>query len=221
MKKKRVEQQLKQIDNIPKFTQQSRSPPPKRRTDFSLFFRSTSSPSSSSSSLSNAQGLFLESSSRKEILSSLTVVTLDDEERKTKDMSKLPMVRCSNQDNGRNSFSDFVKVPVLEVETAAQNVLESKEYLSSCRPLFRSPDGTNNSNEQDQSSDKCNSSVSSRTENEAFERRRGKRTRKPKLHFDETTFSLSSSVKKVRRLRIMRYLGLTAPVGSPFSLTHV
>ncbi|CAN6460690.1 unnamed protein product [Victoria cruziana] len=59
-------------------------------------------------------------------------------------------------------------------------------------------------------------SCSSRSEEDGDERGRGKRKRKPKLHFDETTFS-AKSVKKLRRLRIMRYLGLVAPPGSPFS----
>ncbi|XP_031482143.1 uncharacterized protein LOC116252176 isoform X2 [Nymphaea colorata] len=59
-------------------------------------------------------------------------------------------------------------------------------------------------------------SCSSRSEEDCDKRGRGKRKRKPKLHFDETTFS-AKSVKKLRRLRIMRYLGLVAPPGSPFS----
>ncbi|KAF3793426.1 hypothetical protein EJ110_NYTH03535 [Nymphaea thermarum] len=59
-------------------------------------------------------------------------------------------------------------------------------------------------------------SCSSRSEEDGDERGRGKRKRKPKLHFDESTFS-AKSVKKLRRLRIMRYLGLVAPPGSPFS----
>ncbi|KAK4857119.1 hypothetical protein QYF36_024698 [Acer negundo] len=41
-KVKKKEEKLKQIDNIPNYTKQSRSRPPKRRADFSPFFSSNS-----------------------------------------------------------------------------------------------------------------------------------------------------------------------------------
>ncbi|CAI9261527.1 unnamed protein product [Lactuca saligna] len=47
-------------------------------------------------------------------------------------------------------------------------------------------------------------------------RARSKRERKPKVHFDEVSCPLYTS-RKVRRFKIMRSLGLAAPVGSPFS----
>ncbi|RVX11995.1 hypothetical protein CK203_009398 [Vitis vinifera] len=67
--------------------------------------------------------------------------------------------------------------------------------------------------------EKCISSCSSRTEDDSIERGRGKRKRKPKVHFDAVALPLKPA-RKVRRFRIMRYLGLIAPVGSPFSLAH-
>ncbi|WOL00009.1 hypothetical protein Cni_G08720 [Canna indica] len=48
---------------------------------------------------------------------------------------------------------------------------------------------------------------------------RGQRKRKAKVHFDEIIHA-EKPKRRVRRLRIMRYLGLMAPVGSPFSLQH-
>ncbi|XP_042485257.1 uncharacterized protein LOC122065520 [Macadamia integrifolia] len=105
--------------------------------------------------------------------------------------------------------------PMESFQDALKQALHRKENTSSCRVLDESPDV-----QLDQSSEKWNASSSSRTEGEYLERGRGKRKRKPKVHFD-VTFPMKS-VKKLRRFRIMRYLGLTAPVGSPFSLTsHV
>ncbi|XP_078446361.1 uncharacterized protein LOC144715304 isoform X2 [Wolffia australiana] len=48
---------------------------------------------------------------------------------------------------------------------------------------------------------------------------KGKRARKPKLHFDDLEFP-EISVKRVRRTKIMRHLGLIAPAGSPFYQAH-
>ncbi|KAF3335747.1 PWWP domain-containing protein [Carex littledalei] len=56
------------------------------------------------------------------------------------------------------------------------------------------------------------------TEDQSSERR-GKRKRKTKIHFDELILS-DKPVKRVRTTRIMRHLGLIAPVGSPFSLSR-
>ncbi|XP_043702963.1 uncharacterized protein LOC122653100 [Telopea speciosissima] len=105
--------------------------------------------------------------------------------------------------------------PMESFQDALKQALQRKYNTSSCRALDESPDV-----QLDQSSEKWNASSSSRTEGEYIERGRGKRKRKPKVHFD-VTFPMKS-VKKLRRFRIMRYLGLTAPIGSPFSLTsHV
>ncbi|KAJ4979098.1 hypothetical protein NE237_009878 [Protea cynaroides] len=105
--------------------------------------------------------------------------------------------------------------PMEAFQDALKQALHRKENISSCRPLDESPDV-----QHDQSSDKWNASSSSRTEGEYLEGGRGKRKRKPKVHFDVTV--PMKSVKKLRRFRIMRHLGLAAPIGSPFSLTsHV
>ncbi|XP_062167262.1 uncharacterized protein LOC133873556 [Alnus glutinosa] len=104
--------------------------------------------------------------------------------------------------------------PMEDFQDALKQALQRKEYLSSCRELCKSSDGPNHSDQQDEFSDKWTSSISSRAD-DFLERGRGKRERKRKLHFDEVTCPMISA-KKVRRLRIMRYLGLTAPIGSPF-----
>ncbi|KAH7842830.1 hypothetical protein Vadar_009622 [Vaccinium darrowii] len=101
-------------------------------------------------------------------------------------------------------------------KTACQ--LWSAEALDSpcfSKEFIESSDDPNCSIQRDQSPDKWNSSSSSRTESDCVERRRGTRERKPKVHFDEVTFPLRSMTKG-RRYRIMRILGLAAPVGSPF-----
>lgn len=110
--------------------------------------------------------------------------------------------------------------PMEEFQDALKEALHQKELQSPCKQFFDSPYSPDCSNQQNQSPDEWNSSSSSRTESD-YLRRRGKRERKPKVHFDEVTFPLKSA-RKVRRFRIMRSLGLAAPVGSPFSLaSHV
>ncbi|KAF5473647.1 hypothetical protein F2P56_010247 [Juglans regia] len=105
--------------------------------------------------------------------------------------------------------------PMEDFQDALKQALLGKGCLSSCGELFKSPDDLNDSDQQYHSSEKWTSSISSRAEDDFLERGRGKRERKRKLHFDEVTFPLMSA-KKVRRFRIMRYLGLSAPIGSPF-----
>ncbi|XP_057983395.1 uncharacterized protein LOC131168156 isoform X6 [Malania oleifera] len=112
-------------------------------------------------------------------------------------------------------FEERSSNPMEDFQDALQEALGRKERINSCGQLFGSPNGCSNSNRLDQSSDKWNSSSSSRTEDDFLGKGRGKRKRKPKVHFDEVTFPLKS-VRKVRRFRIMRYLGLAAPIGSPF-----
>ncbi|XP_059667549.1 uncharacterized protein LOC132312978 [Cornus florida] len=104
--------------------------------------------------------------------------------------------------------------PMEGFQDALREALHQKEHLRLSRQFTESPDGPNYSNQQDDSPDKCNSSSSSRTASDC--RGRGKRERKPKVHFDDVIFPLKSA-RKVRRFRIMRFLGLAAPVGSPFN----
>ncbi|XP_031280855.1 uncharacterized protein LOC116139317 [Pistacia vera] len=110
--------------------------------------------------------------------------------------------RCCNS---TENFQDALK----------QALLQRKEHISSCQQFLQSPDGSNLSDRQDQLSDKWTSSTSSGMVTNLPKRGEEKRERKRKIHFDEVTFPLKST-RKIRRLKIMRYLGLIAPVGSPF-----
>ncbi|XP_074572015.1 uncharacterized protein LOC141828479 isoform X2 [Curcuma longa] len=83
-----------------------------------------------------------------------------------------------------------------------------------------SPDRHLNSAKISYQLEKCDAWQPSRkTSNGLAVEGRGQRKRKVKVHFDEMS-RMPSPKRKVRRLRIMRYLGLMAPIGSPFSLQH-
>ncbi|KAJ7972319.1 PWWP domain protein [Quillaja saponaria] len=113
-----------------------------------------------------------------------------------------------------DSFEEKSCNPLEDFQEALKQALQRKDHLSSCRELFDSPDI--HSCQQDHSSDKLASSTSSRSvDDNILERRRGKRARTCKVRFDEVTFPQKSE-RKFRRFKIMRYLGLTAPFGSPF-----
>ncbi|CAL5194099.1 unnamed protein product [Lathyrus oleraceus] len=112
-----------------------------------------------------------------------------------------------------DSFEERSNNPSNDFQVALKQALQRKIQLSSCQNL--SPDTSAHSTQHDRSSGKYTSPSSSRTINEFQERRRGKRERKPKLHFDEVSYPIKTE-KKDRRLKIMRYLGLAPPVGSPF-----
>ncbi|KAF7818679.1 PWWP domain-containing protein 2A-like isoform X1 [Senna tora] len=112
-----------------------------------------------------------------------------------------------------DSFEERSSNPSKDFQDALKQALQRKEQLSSCRKL--SPCRSVHSERQDHSSDKWATSTSSRTIDDLKERGRGKRERKRKLHFDEVA-SPSKLDRKARRLKIMRYLGLMAPVGSPY-----
>ncbi|XP_010243190.1 PREDICTED: uncharacterized protein LOC104587329 isoform X2 [Nelumbo nucifera] len=102
--------------------------------------------------------------------------------------------------------------PIISFQDALKQNLHRKKHTSPFRVSGENPEI-----QHSQTPDKWNASNSSRTEDDHVERGREKRKRKPKVHFDEGTFP-TRSVKKLRRLRIMRHLGLIAPIGSPFSL---
>ncbi|XP_054795412.1 uncharacterized protein LOC129300845 isoform X2 [Prosopis cineraria] len=112
-----------------------------------------------------------------------------------------------------DSYEERSSNPAKDFQDALEQALQRKEQLSSCRKL--SPQGTVHSDLQDHSCEKWTSSASSKTIDDLKERGRGKRERKRKLHFDEVA-SPPKSERKARRLKIMRYLGLIAPVGSPY-----
>ncbi|KAF5750441.1 hypothetical protein HS088_TW03G00777 [Tripterygium wilfordii] len=96
-----------------------------------------------------------------------------------------------------------------------EQALKKKEHLLCQRQLLFKPDGSNCLLQQDQSSRKSVSSNSGKVEGDLPKKVREKRERKPKIHFDEVALPCRSA-KKVRRFKIMRHLGLAAPLGSPF-----
>ncbi|RDY01118.1 hypothetical protein CR513_15593, partial [Mucuna pruriens] len=110
----------------------------------------------------------------------------------------------SFEERSTNSSKDFHK--------ALKLALKRKEQLSSCRIL--SSDKRSPRNQQNHSCDKWASCTSRETDGFLL-RGRGKRERKRKVHFDEVTLPLKSK-RKARQLKIMRHLGLVAPVDSPF-----
>ncbi|XP_004494012.1 uncharacterized protein [Cicer arietinum] len=112
-----------------------------------------------------------------------------------------------------DSFEERSNNPSNDFQDALKQALQRKAQLSSCQNL--SPDRSAHSDQQDRSAGKYSSPSSSKTLNDFQERRRGKRERKPKVHFDEVSYPIKSE-RKDRRLKIMRYLGLAPPVGSPF-----
>ncbi|KAJ0963590.1 hypothetical protein J5N97_028712 [Dioscorea zingiberensis] len=89
----------------------------------------------------------------------------------------------------------------------------------SMSPASGRPDELRHPIQHDQTDDMLNITSSSGTKDESVEERRGKRKRKLKVHFDELKFP-EKSVRRVRRVKIMRHLGLVAPAGSPYSITH-
>ncbi|KAI4300359.1 hypothetical protein L6164_033747 [Bauhinia variegata] len=108
------------------------------------------------------------------------------------------------------SFEERSGNPSKEFQDALKQALQRKEQLNSGRKL-----DSVHLDQQDHSTDKRTLSTSSREKDGSLERRKGKRERKRKVHFDEATRPQKSK-KEDRRLRIMRYLGLAPPVGSPF-----
>ncbi|KAK1284015.1 hypothetical protein QJS10_CPB21g00283 [Acorus calamus] len=101
-------------------------------------------------------------------------------------------------------------------QNALQEALRKLERTNSYKQSDRSSTEQKSPHQQDQSPDKWSSLSSGRIRDCRLEEGRGKRKRKPKIYFDESTFQVNT-VKRVRRLRIMRFLGLAAPAGSPFS----
>ncbi|XWS59597.1 hypothetical protein CRYUN_Cryun08bG0135800 [Craigia yunnanensis] len=107
--------------------------------------------------------------------------------------------------NPMENFQDALK----------QALIQRKEHIKSCRQLPGSPDSSSHSYQQDQKSGKRTSSTSSKTGSNLVKQGGSKKERKPKIHLDDVRFPLKSG-KEARRLKIMRYLGLAAPMGSPF-----
>ncbi|KAI4349079.1 hypothetical protein L6164_009718 [Bauhinia variegata] len=109
-----------------------------------------------------------------------------------------------------DSFKERSGNPSKDFQDALKQALKRKQQFDCGRKST-----SVHSNRQDHSADKGTSSASSRAKDDPEERRRGNRERKRKVHFDETIHPVKSK-KEDRRLKIMRYLGLAAPIGSPF-----
>ncbi|XP_047335212.1 uncharacterized protein LOC124938755 [Impatiens glandulifera] len=107
--------------------------------------------------------------------------------------------------------------PVKEFQDALQQALQQRRILNSGKQSGRrTPTKQDSLSQPSESPDNRLDSRSSRTESDAPDRRRGKRERKPRVHFDEECLPVKST-KVCRRIKIMRFLGLAAPIGSPFT----
>lgn len=116
-------------------------------------------------------------------------------------------------------FEERSSIPVKEFQDALQQALQQRRILNSGQQLRRRTPTKRDSFPQPSESpdNKWDSSRSSRTESDCPDtRRRGKRERKPRVHFDEVSLPVKST-RVGRRIKIMRFLGLAAPVGSPFA----
>ncbi|KAA3463912.1 thsA [Gossypium australe] len=120
-----------------------------------------------------------------------------------------------------------------------QAIVQRKKHIKSCRQLPGSPDPFLQSDRQDKKSGLCcialisvskdwntdrirmltackhASSLSSKTGSNLVRQVGNKKEGKPRIHLNGARFPLKSG-EGPRRLKIMRYLGLTAPMGSPF-----
>ncbi|KAG6486365.1 hypothetical protein ZIOFF_054935 [Zingiber officinale] len=113
-------------------------------------------------------------------------------------------------------FEERSKNPLQTFQDALKQALSKRAHLSPKASPNRHLNGAKISYQPE----KCDTWQSSRkTSNSLDVEGRGQRKRKVKVHFDEMS-RMPTSKRKVRRLRIMRYLGLMAPIGSPFSLQH-
>ncbi|KAF8005600.1 hypothetical protein BT93_K0020 [Corymbia citriodora subsp. variegata] len=208
------------IDHIAKYSQQQRrGPPPKRRSDFSFFFSSSSSNSATSSSPPSSMSSSVSSDEAKDTgRQSLGFTPVK--------CCKSWMLVAPNKLEGTES-SDVCMTPVSVVlERTDYEVLSPAELQASnedhANPFqqLSSPDEPNNLDRADPISGGCIISNPRSIEDDSSEKGRGKRKRKPTSFFSDDLYSPSRSPKKVRRYRIMRYLGLMAPVGSPYSFNN-
>ncbi|XP_031739028.1 uncharacterized protein LOC101217493 isoform X1 [Cucumis sativus] len=241
--KKKGEKQSPLIDNIPKYSQQRRSSPPKRRTDFSsLFFYSSSIPHQDTAALlrlslnevGSSKLMVHHSDNTTEELSSSSLVKCSNSLEVDEGLSlcsspdEMQSVEChlsnssckavsKRKGTSKISFPVGKKLPDSE-SNSLSGTPENVQLWST--ESFEERSSNTTVEFQDQScADKGSSSNSSRIEDNDLhqDRGRGKRERKPKVPFDEEMTISLKSTRKFRRMRIMRYLGLAAPVGSPFS----
>ncbi|KAM7255340.1 hypothetical protein ACFE04_020581 [Oxalis oulophora] len=97
------------------------------------------------------------------------------------------------------------------------NLQKCKKLLkfSNAEPVSRDT-FLQSSNDASELSDKGASSLSSRTEGDLVEKVRRRSNRKRKPQSPEVTYPPNSENKYARRYKIMRYLSLAPPIGSPF-----
>ncbi|KAK4855736.1 hypothetical protein QYF36_010351 [Acer negundo] len=113
---KKKEEKLNQIDNIPNYTKQSRSPPPKRRTDFSPFFSSNS-------------GSLLGLSCGRDRLSIVAISSSDDGKDEGEKLCEIPLVLCCKSwGNGSGIISKRFEIPIMEAESVVQSDLADYYY---------------------------------------------------------------------------------------------
>lgn len=115
-------------------------------------------------------------------------------------------------------FEERSKNPSEAFQDALKQALHKHVHTSS-RALLRRCSNEVKRSSQNGICDAQNPSNSSRMKDDSVEEGRGRRKRKMKVHFDELS-SPEKPPRRMRRVRIMRYLGLIAPVGSPFSPSH-
>ncbi|KAL8154352.1 hypothetical protein V2J09_012112 [Rumex salicifolius] len=108
------------------------------------------------------------------------------------------------------SDSDNASINGLKGSSLFQDKLPRRGVINSSKRLAKHSAEPDFSDENPQSFDKLKPTSSSTVEGDIINGGRGKRKKKPKVHFDELT-NPEESVKKTRRLKIMRYLGLAAP----------
>lgn len=113
--------------------------------------------------------------------------------------------------------------PSTEFQVALKQALCKDVHSSRRVQLGGCPAELKSSTPHDHSLDEQNTPSSSgakddcTTKDDHTEGGRGRRKRKLKFHFDEITFQ-ENPARRLRRLRVMRSLGLIAPAGSPFAL---
>ncbi|TYH22094.1 hypothetical protein ES288_A04G099500v1 [Gossypium darwinii] len=122
-----------------------------------------------------------------------------------RDLSMLEDVSIGFVYNLMENFQDALK----------QAIVQRKKHIKSCKQLPGSPDPFPQSDRQDKKSGKHASSLSSKTGSNLVRQVGNKKEGKPRIHLNGARFPLKSG-EGPRRLKIMRYLGLTAPMGSPF-----
>ncbi|XP_020591289.1 uncharacterized protein LOC110032098 isoform X2 [Phalaenopsis equestris] len=131
------------------------------------------------------------------------------------DLSQFPNNTCVQY------FEERSKNPSEVFQIALKQALSKLESIS----LGTSQDGfaveLRSPTQTDKSPDASKTSISSSSSKDDHDEEggRGKRKRKTKIHFDEMAVA-DNPARKLRRMKIMRQLGLAAPVGSPFSTTH-